>query len=398
MPKRNVVKAGIRAFSLIEISITVLVIGILIAGIASSGKLIRYSKLSKAQALTQSSPISSITGLTLWLEATSERSFANKSVDDNQAIPGSSGSEAWFDINPLSNIKHSAIGSGANPTYSSNAINGLPALYFNGTSQYLKLDPSILVDTEYSVIVVELPTKDATSAPSYFIGPDGPCSGNDCFTFGYTTASTPTIRLGHWTYNLDNDGYDLGSLSSYSLKKGSIHIGILSSSGKFYYKDGVAGASDPQNNRLASNTSMNIAKSTTNYYQGYIGEIIIFNKALSSEERGVVETYLSKKWEIAINQPNNPLVALQQSSCFSAAEGNGLTMTAPGGKTWNSVVFASYGTPNSCVASGCNAASSTSAVATACIGRTTCTISATNGVFGDPCSGTVKRLQVIMTY
>jgi prepilin-type N-terminal cleavage/methylation domain-containing protein len=394
MTKNN---SNLRAFSLIELSITILIIGILIAGITSASRLVRTSKISKAQALTKSSPISSITGLTMWLETTSEASFRG-TFNDNETISGISGTEVWFDINPLSNIKYHAKSAGANPNYSIKGINDLPALYFNGTSQYLRLDPNILINTEYTVIVVESPTRAATSSPAYFIGSDGPCSGSDCFTFGYATAAIPTVRFGHWSYDLDNDGYSLGSLSSYNLKKPSIHIGITSKAGKSYHKDGVTGASSGQNILLATNSSMNVAKSLTNYYQGFIGEIIVFNKALNAEERRVVETYLSKKWDIPVNQPNNPLSPTQYSSCFSANENGSLVMTAPAGKTWTGVSFASYGTPNSCVTSGCHASSSLTVVQNACVGQTTCTVGATNGAFGDPCVGTGKRLQVILTY
>jgi hypothetical protein len=36
-------------------------------------------------------------------------------------------------------------------------------------------------------------------------------------------------------------------------------------------------------------------------YQGNIGEVIIFTKALTATERKSVEQYLGKKWGIAIN-------------------------------------------------------------------------------------------------
>ena len=86
------------------------------------------------------------------------------------------------------------------------------------------------------------------------------------------------------------------------------------------------------------------------------------------------------------------------SACFTTNEGGSLVMTAPAGTTWKSVNFASYGTPNSCTLGPCHASTSASSVATACVGQTTCTISATNGVFGDPCGGTFKRMHVILTY
>ncbi len=91
-----------------------------------------------------------------------------------------------------------------------------------------------------------------------------------------------------------------------------------------------------------------------------------------------------------------------QSICGTASEGQNLTLTAPAGKKFISVTFASYGTPNgSCgsfTTSACNAANSRSIVETALLGKTTATIPATNATFGDPCNGTVKRLYVEAVY
>ena len=84
--------------------------------------------------------------------------------------------------------------------------------------------------------------------------------------------------------------------------------------------------------------------------------------------------------------------------CSTAAENANITLTCPTGQKIVSLDFASYGTPNgSCGAfttSACNATTSTMDVGTSCLGFNTCTVSASNGVFGDPCVGTVKRLYV----
>ena len=37
---------------------------------------------------------------------------------------------------------------------------------------------------------------------------------------------------------------------------------------------------------------------TQNYYTGFIGEIIIFSKALNNSERTDIEKYLLNKWQI----------------------------------------------------------------------------------------------------
>ncbi len=83
-------------------------------------------------------------------------------------------------------------------------------------------------------------------------------------------------------------------------------------------------------------------------------------------------------------------------NCASVAENQPLMLACPVGQTIDAITFASYGTPGgTCGAftlGTCNATNSVSIVTAACAGQQSCTVMATNGVFGDPCSGTVKRL------
>ena len=79
-----------------------------------------------------------------------------------------------------------------------------------------------------------------------------------------------------------------------------------------------------------------------------------------------------------------------------------LTMNAPAGFTFDSVIFASFGTPlGSCGSfsvSKCNTASSVSVVSAACLGKSSCSVDATTKVFGsDPCYGVSKQLAVQLT-
>ena len=97
------------------------------------------------------------------------------------------------------------------------------------------------------------------------------------------------------------------------------------------------------------------------------------------------------------------LSATAQSVCGTAPEGGSVTLTAPAGKVFTTVTFASYGTPNGSCGSftigGCHASSSQSVVETALLNKNSATIDATNGFFGeDPCGGTVKRLYIEAVY
>lgn len=82
-------------------------------------------------------------------------------------------------------------------------------------------------------------------------------------------------------------------------------------------------------------------------------------------------------------------------------EGSSLTFTPPAGSKFTSVLFASYGTPNtSTYATGsCHASNSSTIVASYFVGQTSAvTIGANNTVFGDPCSGTGKSLAIKLAY
>ena len=91
-----------------------------------------------------------------------------------------------------------------------------------------------------------------------------------------------------------------------------------------------------------------------------------------------------------------------QTICGTANEGGTVTLTAPPGYVFTSVTFASYGTPNGSCGSfttgGCHAANSLSICSAQLVGNNSAGIGASNGVFGDPCGGTVKRLYIEAVY
>ena len=70
------------AFSLIELSIVILIIGILIAGVTQGSKLYIKFKIATAQALTRSSPVNGVKDLAVWYETSLTESFnSTDSID-----------------------------------------------------------------------------------------------------------------------------------------------------------------------------------------------------------------------------------------------------------------------------------------------------------------------------
>lgn len=67
------IKKPNKGFSLVELSIVILIIGVLIAGVSQGIDLLQDSRLAAARMLTQSSRVNSIKNLVTWLETTSEK-------------------------------------------------------------------------------------------------------------------------------------------------------------------------------------------------------------------------------------------------------------------------------------------------------------------------------------
>jgi prepilin-type N-terminal cleavage/methylation domain-containing protein len=281
-------------FSLIELSVVILVIGILVIGITQGSRIITQAKLSSARTLTKGSPVNSISNIVIWLDATS-----TDSITDSQRVDGSGTINTWLDVNPQATNKNNAT-AGVSPIYVSKAINGLPVVRFTGT-QHLGFNGTSIANSNYTIFVVEQRTSSIGSSAgiNYFIG-QNPSSGgnNNLLHLGYRDNTTMTFAQFGNDYN--------ATVAAYSKPTSYIHTFRFSSSqGKGYWRNGTNLINQTSGGALQGLTAYNNAAigaypDWPTYYIGNIGEIIIFNKALSVTEKSGVESYLSDKWGIAI--------------------------------------------------------------------------------------------------
>lgn len=112
-------------------------------------------------------------------------------------------------------------------------------------------------------------------------------------------------------------------------------------------------------------------------------------------------TFSSSSAVLALDAGNSlsfPNTGTIGTVCGTAGESGNFTLTAPAGHVFDKVLFASYGTPDGTCGNfstgACHAAASQSIVEGLLLGNSSVTLSASNGVFGDPCPGTSKRLYV----
>ena len=295
------IKKITKAFSLIELSIVLLIIGILVAGVTQSSRLIRQMKLSSAQSITRGSPVPTITGLIAWYETTSPDIFSTGSTnfndlerpDNNQQI------NRWKDLNPLltESYRNHAVQTNVafQPSYIDNAINGLPAINFNNNLLVSTVNNGdVLAMTIFAVFY----TNSDLATHQGIVITDGNWVSNS-FTY--------TIHNANYFYYRTAGVYGLNSSASIPLKTPTLTQ--LIDDGKGNIRLYTSGQNMISVNVLTPAKSLNLfdiggwwvgGVSGGESLSGGIGEIIIFSRALNEEERKAVESYLAKKWAIKV--------------------------------------------------------------------------------------------------
>ena len=132
-----ILKKHQKAFSLVELSMVILIIGILIAGVSQGIDLYGDFKLASARNLTSGSIVARVPNLSMWWETTMENSFANPKPNDGDLI------NQWNDINTQRAMKinlFNTSNSASRPAYKASAINNLPALKFSNAQELRSAD------------------------------------------------------------------------------------------------------------------------------------------------------------------------------------------------------------------------------------------------------------------
>lgn len=296
-----------KAFSLIELSIVGLVISILIAGIVQSRVMVKKAKLANARTATVNSPVMSMGDLVLWYETTLEKSFGDLNVKDGVAV------ETWYDLNPdIETVRNNAFldetHTYANnpPTYKINAISGLPALSFDGIDDSFGFNGDGIVKSDYTIFVVEQRGPDAITSSNYslFIG------GNPKSYSGSPSGHSSVLGLGYLSHTKMTVAYYYAASNSncapYSEQTPLIHSYTYNFNETKQYTNGTDTLLAQEHNYSGMINQVNIfnnaaiGKYTNRYYQGNIGEVIIFKKYLKKEDRKSIERYLGEKWGIEV--------------------------------------------------------------------------------------------------
>jgi len=267
------------AFSLIELSVVLIIISVLVAGVMQSTSLVNLARLMNARSYTSKSPVPSIGGLVAWYETSSKNSF--KAVDnaaDNSEISD------WYDINPASlpEKKNTLVANSV--IYKTDGINKIPSLQF--TSANANLDSFFQgTSAQYTIFLVFRPT--STS---------GTILDSD------TSGATNSISIAANALNL-NAGSSADIANTFIASTNYITAVYFNRAvSEAYVNDAVniAGSAINSGTNQLDGLTIGSNKSGTNNFSGLISEVIIFNRPLKFQERKDVMSYLSKKYSITV--------------------------------------------------------------------------------------------------
>ena len=291
-----------KAFSLVEISIVIVIIGILIAGISKGMDLYADFKLTTARKLTLNSQVARIPDLALWLETTSEKSLQNAS--DSFSLSDGQNIKNWNDITPTNTQKFVATQatSSLQPFYKKDGIGGLPSVFFDanttGTSgNGLSIPYSPHLNTPIFTIFIVTQPMEMTSGASAW----------GTIIMSRYTSSTAT---GYFLYKnrdqyydfLTGDGTNWHGINNTPVTFKKPIIATLkqeASTKKFYINSSLKGSSSLAmvTNRF-NPLAIGYEYSPLLFYDGYTSEIIYYGRDLKDNERLAVENYLSQKYRI----------------------------------------------------------------------------------------------------
>jgi hypothetical protein len=229
-----------------------------------------------------------IPNLGLWLKADAGITLVGGAVD---VWADQSGNGRDFSAPALAN----------RPAYSG-TLNGLPVLTFDGTTDYLIGNvASLNIAQNVDGITIIIVAKYATGVMQRSVGISTNANAGRALLGVSTTQWQVAGRrldsdaIGTISGGTANNNYVIHSgVLRYSLATAGVFINSVSQSDTAFLTSGNT------SNTASLRSVIGCTTDITTFLNGDIAEVIIYQRAISVEERNSVERYLSVKWGIAI--------------------------------------------------------------------------------------------------
>ena len=297
-----------KAFAIIELSIALIISFVVVLSIINGSNAI-YKKIqtigSNPKGNTEEAVNilpATISNLRLWLDAQNVNSFAEEERSYGSSI------SKWQGLNPADPSQVQADFTQSNqsykPLYAENGINNLPSLFFDGVNDYLKsYNPdNDIYSTNDGITIFIVVEPHSTTNDSKFVFDFGFVgnTGYGIYMNGLETFCYSPLNYGGVAVRQLYDSFEKGTIASCNIKfqdKISLYVdGQLIDSSSI----SLSKITSDEITEYYNMTVGYVAKggNSTRFFQGYIGEIIIYDRSLTTSEQQSVEQYLSQKWGI----------------------------------------------------------------------------------------------------
>lgn len=278
------------AFSMLEMTIVLIILGIISAGVLKGSSMLNVAKVNVARSITNKSNVANIDGLVAWYETSLIDSLKSSEAYNSGQI------STWYDISPSSLIlKRNTLTRTASSslTYVSSGINGLPSLNFSSSANLTLSQFYQGSSANNTIFIVFQPSVNSTV--------------DRVLLDSYSSGSTSLIKFKNQNIYANRGTADaiLGTTyDSANFAQNSPYIAAIylnGASSKAYVSNSATvvgnGGSNPGSNQLTGLT-IGTDKAGSNAFTGLISEIIIYNRPLPIKDRQDVFRYLASKYKI----------------------------------------------------------------------------------------------------
>lgn len=294
-----------KAFSFIEISIVLLILGVLIAITSQVRDLIHSAKIERARSLTQNSPILSIPDLAHWYEPVLQDSFETAIDVSGNIIEDGTPIKSWFDKNnsrlhPAHAIQNN---SSYQPQYFNKVFdNTIPALRFFGSNDRLSSNNASIFGKKATYFVVAKRFQSVSFSGIFSIADS---SSNSDYTsiksfraFYENNNLIQTLSNNIYGNSMTHPGNNIEYIASAIYDGSTVKSNI---NGGPYTTPKSVSPNFASTKIGIGCTFIGNPEPAHDCYNGYIAEIIIYNRALKSGEIKLIENYLRNKYNINLN-------------------------------------------------------------------------------------------------
>ena len=196
-------------------------------------------------------------------------------------------------------------GASSRPLLLPGVLNGRQVVRFDGSNDNLFFDGGIVVNTDYTLIIVE--GRRSNKSNNYFMRGSTRATDKNLHV-GYRNNTTFTHDQYATGFNMTVPGY--GSQEFVTLAV--IHDGVA---GKEVWRNGSSLSNKVHTAPLSAYANAALGGyASGNFYNGDIAEFLIFNRALGTAEREELEAYLMTKWDL--QGSNNTAMAVADQAAL----------------------------------------------------------------------------------